>query len=359
MVFYFALDYNTALVSNHGFGSGSRSIRDYVLVPLFDCKSSPVLNSDSVLPSIQITIALSSNNTLPAHNNGHVSRSHLRRVLARLAVLPAAAQVRALEVRYLNHCGFDYVKLLEELDARPPESSAFLQMPPTARTGPSGKDRSVIETNIVQILAKIKGKMISEGVRPRDFLSQFDLHREFIIPRADFYRGLATAGVSLTPLEMDTVMDVFASPRRRRFVDYTRFCDTLEEVFTQRGLERAPLLEPLKPLAILDTPFNFLNFDERHTVSMALAKLAKYPDKVSNILEAFRSLDVANCGTVPRASAERVLDQRKLLHMLSPRERETLYTCFGYRRGCGTELNYRALCDALDVLYAIGTQSPC
>lgn len=48
-------------------------------------------------------------------NNGHVSRSVVKRVLARLGVLPTDAQVRALEARYLDDCGFNYVKLLGEV----------------------------------------------------------------------------------------------------------------------------------------------------------------------------------------------------------------------------------------------------
>lgn len=50
--------------------------------------------------------------------------------------------------------------------------------------------------------------MVRDGVRPRDFLQQFDKQNELVIPRADFYRGLASAGFSLTPLEMDTLMEV-------------------------------------------------------------------------------------------------------------------------------------------------------
>lgn len=48
-------------------------------------------------------------------NNGHVARSVVKRVLARLGVLPTGAQVRALEARYLDDCGFNYVKLLQEV----------------------------------------------------------------------------------------------------------------------------------------------------------------------------------------------------------------------------------------------------
>lgn len=53
------------------------------------------------------------------HNNGHVSRSAVRRVLARLGVLPTAAQLRALEARYLDDCGFSYVRLLDEVRQGP------------------------------------------------------------------------------------------------------------------------------------------------------------------------------------------------------------------------------------------------
>lgn len=50
--------------------------------------------------------------------------------------------------------------------------------------------------------------MVREGLRPLDFLRQFDKSRELVIARADFYRGLASAGLSLSPLEMDTLMEV-------------------------------------------------------------------------------------------------------------------------------------------------------
>lgn len=50
--------------------------------------------------------------------------------------------------------------------------------------------------------------MVREGVRPMEFLQQYDKQKELVIPRADFYRGLAAAGLPLTPLEMDTLMEV-------------------------------------------------------------------------------------------------------------------------------------------------------
>lgn len=129
--------------------------------------------------------------------------------------------------------------------------------------------------------------MVREGVRPREFLKQFDPRNELVIPRADFYRGLASARLSLTPIEMDTLMEVFCAPGRRRYVEYERFCSTVGEALTQAGLERAPLLQPVPHVPTLDSPLNFLNFEERNVVSGALKKLSKYPDQLSNILEVF------------------------------------------------------------------------
>lgn len=62
-------------------------------------------------------------------------------------------------------------------------------------------------------------------------------------------------------------------------VEYTRFSNTIEEAWSQSCLERAPLLVPLQHLPSDDDHRNFLDYDERHIVSMALDKLAKFDDR--------------------------------------------------------------------------------
>lgn len=80
----------------------------------------------------------------------------------------------------------------------------------------------------------------------------------------------------------------FCAPGRRRYVEYERFCSTVGEALTQEGLERAPLLQPVPHVPTIDSPYNFLNFEERNIVSNALSKLSKFPDQYSNILEVFK-----------------------------------------------------------------------
>ncbi|XP_068627218.1 uncharacterized protein [Battus philenor] len=287
---------------------------------------------------------------------GHVSRSLVRSVLSRAGVLPPPAQLRALEQRYLDDCGFNFVALLNDLEEHPVESATVAPpLPPVAKARPTS-DPS--QTDIVQILAKIKGKMVRDGVRPRDFLQQFDKQNELVIPRADFYRGLGSAGFVLTPMEMDTLMEVFCAPTRRRYVDYDRFCSTVGEALTQGGLERAPLLQPV-PHAPPPRTTNFLTYEERNIVSMALDKLSKHHDQVSNILEIFQDADRERCGSVSPLWVQRALCQRGLLALLSARELALVCKCFGYQRGCADEVDYRALCKALDLVHATSSAQPC
>ena len=83
------------------------------------------------------------------------------------------------------------------------------------------------------------------------------------------------------PLLLDTFLIYFylrsfKSPLRPNYIDYKLFCKTIEEAFYQPCLERSPLVVPLQHLPSSDGPTNFLNFEERTSVSKALEVLAKH-----------------------------------------------------------------------------------
>lgn len=64
------------------------------------------------------------------------------------------------------------------------------------------------ETDIVAILAKIKGKTVRERIRVVEFMRDFDRHNERIITREDFKRGLAVCRFDLNENELETLMKV-------------------------------------------------------------------------------------------------------------------------------------------------------
>lgn len=83
----------------------------------------------------------------------------------------------------------------------------------------------------------------------------------------------------------------FACPLRRECVDYRKFCEVVEESFTQLCLERAPLIVPVQHIPTRDCDKNFLNFDERRTLSIAMQKLSKKPEMQMNLMSIFQVIN--------------------------------------------------------------------
>lgn len=131
-------------------------------------------------------------------------------------------------------------------------------------------------------------------------------------------------------------------------VDYRRFCDIIEEAFSQKRLEKAPLLVPLQYLPCCDE--NFLNFEERSIASMALQKLAKFPDVVSNLsdpLNDYGKTDV-NGGTVSYRQLLAAFTWRNLNILLSTRQFECVFKAFSVRKGNETRFRYREFLRTLE-----------
>ncbi|XP_067010369.2 uncharacterized protein [Anabrus simplex] len=292
--------------------------------------------------------------------SGHVSRSQFRQVLLTMGILLSRHEMDSLESRYLDDLGFNYLWFLREAEPRQEEESclsfqynAMLEQKKIINAPKEPPEPTRKERDIVEILAKIKGKVVRERIRVLEFLRDFDRHNEECISREDFCRGLGVCRFDLTPVEVETVMDVFASPMRKEKVDYRRFSEAVEEAFTQACLERAPLIVPLQHLPSRDNDLNFLNFEERAIVNTGMQKLNKKLDRSLNIsllLYVLQEYDPCNVGSVSRDQFCKVLTTQGLAQMLSGRELETIEKCFAVERGMRAEVDYRAFCQALLLL---------
>lgn len=88
------------------------------------------------------------------------------------------------------------------------------------------RDPKNYETDIVCVLAKVKGKVVRERIRVMEFLRAYDRNNENVISKENFARGLGTCRLDLTPPEIETLATVFQSPLRCACVDY-RFVQKL------------------------------------------------------------------------------------------------------------------------------------
>ncbi|KAG4066440.1 hypothetical protein HA402_007076 [Bradysia odoriphaga] len=297
-------------------------------------------------------------------NIGHVTSTQMRRVLTQYGILVSDEEFNVLVKRYADDMGFNYVWFLKEVD--PEEYLIYASRFEENRRPPAPENRlpnekceqKTNQLNIIHVFAKIKGIAARNRVRIMDFLKNFDKHNELCIVETDFRRGLNLAGIHLEHMELNLICEVFRSPLRKNYVDYKRFCDSVEEVFCQANLERAPLIVPLQHVPSDDNSHNFLNFDERQLVSTALTKLAKYPDHVANLDSLFQDFDRRNFGTVTQNQFLRVLTARSMHDLISPREFNVVCKCFGVQKGLRTEFSYRSFLKNLHILFCNSRQHP-
>ena len=75
-------------------------------------------------------------------------------------------------------------------------------------------------------------------------MSDFDRLKHGKISRNEFRRGLKVLFSHLTSTDLDLIENKFLSQTQPEFVEYSKFADEVESVFTQKGLERNPLCIP-------------------------------------------------------------------------------------------------------------------
>jgi Ca2+-binding EF-hand superfamily protein len=79
-------------------------------------------------------------------------------------------------------------------------------------------------------------------VRFREFFRDFDKRRSNEVSDAHFRTGLSYIKVTFTELELQALANKYRNPSSGR-VRYADFCDSIETVFTTKGLERMPTAE--------------------------------------------------------------------------------------------------------------------
>lgn len=97
------------------------------------------------------------------HNNGHVTRSQFRQCLTILELHVTEAEMSALEAKYCNDVGFNYILFLGELQPQEPPKLMYLQRMEDIRI--ANEKMSLPETNTAKdlegVLMKVKTKVLS------------------------------------------------------------------------------------------------------------------------------------------------------------------------------------------------------
>ncbi|XP_023247489.1 uncharacterized protein LOC106644480 [Copidosoma floridanum] len=283
------------------------------------------------------------------HNRGHISRAQLRRVLAIAAIPLTHDEILSLEYKFNDDLGFQYLNFLNDLtkslnDSLTTEKKLDHTPDISMTTNSQTKDK-----NIDLILAKIRAKVVCNGIKVNEFFRKFDTRNVRSITKKEFHRGLDQLKCELTVSEVNTLMDNYTVANSPEKVDYWKFTDEVEGAMAQGYMEKSPLVSPVQHVPSESTPRSFLNFDERRILIRVLDLLAS---NSGNLEDTFKDFDKKlHTGAVSKNQLMRALSMNKLLTAISVKETDILFKCFtvGHME-TDPKFDYISLISVLNVL---------
>ena len=146
---------------------------------------------------------------LHRHNNGHVTRGQFRQCLTMLELNCTEAEMQALEARFCNDTGFNYLDFLSVLQPAEPPKLMYVERLKELRLTNQKPNR--IERNVAVdlegVLTKIKTKVFKERIRVHEYMRDYDKLRSGRILKINFRRALDLCMFELAESEIAILED--------------------------------------------------------------------------------------------------------------------------------------------------------
>lgn len=285
------------------------------------------------------------------HNNGHISRYQFKQCLAVLGLYSDENETAAIEARYCDNYGFDYIlflgDLMPEYKERPKYKEHIAElMAVNANKKPPEMDAS---SDFDAIMTKIKSIVTRQRMRVYEFMKDYDkLHTGRMLEN-NFKRSLDLAGLGLKESETKILCEVFRSRTHPGFIEYLAFSNEVESIFTLNNLEKRPLITPTQYDPPVEWQQNSLTDPEEQTIfKESLDRLGTYIRKTRvQLFPLFEDYDRVHNGYVSGSQFHRVLTELEMGHLLSEREVQIVFSVFKVRMGGRDDINYIAFANAV------------
>ncbi|KAJ3272592.1 hypothetical protein HDV01_005435 [Terramyces sp. JEL0728] len=193
---------------------------------------------------------------------GHVTKSQFRQCLTFMECdvteeefdvlckkwmkLGAYNDLKSTEFNYINDVGQNicYFLFLQEIEKGLEDVEKHQNQEPKLQKKPKNKKKVDVfsHTDIEKLMMKIKMKTKTERIRVNDFLSDFDHLRHGKISKNEFRRAIKVVFGDTTEGDLKLLEDHYSDGTGN--VDYIKFSDKVESVFTKKGLEKDPTNQP-------------------------------------------------------------------------------------------------------------------
>ncbi|KAK3583614.1 hypothetical protein CHS0354_039437 [Potamilus streckersoni] len=284
------------------------------------------------------------------HNNGHVTKAQFRQCLTMLELHATEAEMIALEAKFCNDVGFNYIAFLQELQPQEPPKFMYEKRLENLRATNSRKRLPDMnpETDLEGLLLKIQTKVSRERIRVLEFMRDYDKLRSGRMLKTSFRRALDLCRFELKESEVCLLEDRYQSAKDNDYVDYLKFCDEIESIFTTKELEKAPLQDVVQFKPPEEWTLNKLDEESRQKFTDCMKRIAEKVRKHQmQLFPLFEDYDRVHNGTVSRSQFRRVLTELELSSLVSQQEFELLWKQFDVKIGGKDDVNYIAFCEMI------------
>jgi Ca2+-binding EF-hand superfamily protein len=177
-----------------------------------------------------------------------VTKHQFLRVLDNLRIKMSEELTQALLRRYMDKGNVDevnYVDFCEDVDgsdqlygAGRDFSHSHDYFPKTTARVTGSTILAINPDDLDDVIARIRSACKSQRIRISEFFRDFDKLRSGHITAAQFRIGLNMAKLSISQREYALLCENFKASKAGDHVCWNTFCDTVDEVFTKKGLEK-------------------------------------------------------------------------------------------------------------------------
>lgn len=295
------------------------------------------------------------------HNNGHVTRSQFRQCLAYLDLHADEDEVAAIEKKFSENIGFNYLSFLDELEPRERERPKYPEHLRELQAVNAFKKPPEIDalTDLHSIIQKIKTKVCKERMRIYEFMRDYDKLRTGRILIPNFKRSLDLIGLELKESEVQILGEAYRSYGYPGFVNYLAFQDEIESIFTVKNLDKTPLVTPLQFKPPIEWKQNELSSEGEIVFKRAMERVSEHVRKTrTQLFPLFEDYDRVHNGSVSKFQFHRVLSELELGSLLSEQEFRVIFSKFKVRIGGKDDVNYIAFCDTVYEMASIEPFKP-
>ncbi|XP_053393487.1 uncharacterized protein LOC123564874 [Mercenaria mercenaria] len=295
------------------------------------------------------------------HNNGHVTMSQFRQCLTMLELHCTEPEMIALEAKFHNDTGFNYLAFLSEL--MPEEPPQFMYRSRLEELRNTNAKKTLPELNaqkdLESILLKVKTKVSRERMRVLEFMRDYDKLRSGRMLKTSFRRALDLCRFELRQSEVSILEDRYQSTQDIDYVDYLKFCDEVESIFTTKELEKRPLEDVVQFKPPEEWERNKLPVDQQNRFKSCMERLSEKVRKHQmQLFPLFEDYDRVHNGTVSRSQFRRVLTELELGGLVSQQDFELLWQQFDVKIGGKDDVSYIAFCDMIYKLANFEVRKP-